>query len=469
MSIQNCKCGFIQEKNDYSEKRAKCSETTALLNHVTFPCMELVINVFKPSKIYMKPNLDASMFTENLYLPTCHWALIMEITEDKNYRDFKLEGFNTFNEKLTFQLMNIENSDPTTFRVNDIKKGNTAVCLYAYKYEENFTDIKTAGKNLDHLYIFKAPLKILLEEGYKILNDWDSREMNQMPVCFECGQTSETLSRCTVCKLAKYCSKHCQVNSWKKCHKYLCSQMEVLLRLACLPRHLKFNNHFTFKLGHKSALPEYTFNAKFTQKVLPKSITSDSNNNTDLKILKETTNDLNKDSKKCGLCKKTDTESLVANQKPLTKTKCCENWICDDSHKYVVNSFSKISCWRNHERFTICGRHYRDEHIGKWQTCKQCRLNNKNDIFAYIDFSKNEFNFEPNKQLDRISIQCSGCGFSESELKYFSGRVMISPCDYKFYCKKKKCKEIGFPGGYPYHETAFINHTISNRKQLLLH
>ena len=54
------------------------------------------------------------------------------------------------------------------------------------------------------------------------------------------------------------------------------------------------------------------------------------------------------DQPRCGLCGKT---------KNLTKMECCGNWICDDEHKYVMFSYARNSCHRNHLRYTLCGYH----------------------------------------------------------------------------------------------------------------
>ena len=41
---------------------------------------------------------------------------------------------------------------------------------------------------------------------------------------------------------------------------------------------------------------------------------------------------------RCGLCGKT---------RNLTKTECCDHWICDDEDKYVMFSYARNSCHRN--------------------------------------------------------------------------------------------------------------------------
>ena len=66
----------------------------------------------------------------------------------------------------------------------------------------------------------------------------------------------------------------------------------------------------------------------------------------------------------CGLCGATS---------GLTRTDCCGQWICDDEDQYVLFSYARNSCYRNHSRYTLCGFHYNEEHPGKWQDCVECR------------------------------------------------------------------------------------------------
>lgn len=103
---------------------------------------------------------------------------------------------------------------------------------------------------------------------------------------------------------------------------------------------------------------------------------------------------------RCGLCGKI---------KNLTKTKCCSNWICDDIHKYVMFSFARNSCYRNHERYTLCAYHYNEDHTGRWQTCRRCRNDFETEI--YVDYGTNPSNFEklPNPP-SFPPTKCSQCG-----------------------------------------------------------
>jgi hypothetical protein len=86
---------------------------------------------------------------------------------------------------------------------------------------------------------------------------------------------------------------------------------------------------------------------------------------------------------KCGLCGKT---------KKLTKTDCCDQWICDDEDNYVLFSYARNSCSRNHRRYTLCGSHFMERHSGNWQTCQQCRESFETEMYVY--YGTNEYNFE---------------------------------------------------------------------------
>lgn len=103
---------------------------------------------------------------------------------------------------------------------------------------------------------------------------------------------------------------------------------------------------------------------------------------------------------RCGLCGKT---------KNLTQTACCGNWICDDSHKYVMFSYSTNSCYRNHDRYTLCSSHFHEKHSGDWKSCKECLQSFQTEM--YVWYGTNEFNFE---KLDNPPsyepTHCSKCG-----------------------------------------------------------
>ena len=86
---------------------------------------------------------------------------------------------------------------------------------------------------------------------------------------------------------------------------------------------------------------------------------------------------------RCGLCGKTEN---------LTKTECCDQWICDDEDKYIMFSYARNSCHRNHRRFTLCGHHHAEGHSGHWKDCPNCREDFVTELYVY--YGTNEYNFE---------------------------------------------------------------------------
>ena len=103
---------------------------------------------------------------------------------------------------------------------------------------------------------------------------------------------------------------------------------------------------------------------------------------------------------RCGLCGKTEN---------LTKTECCGNWICDDEDEYVLFSYARNSCRRNHRNYTLCGGHHAEGHSGKWQDCPECRKGQETEMYVY--HGTNEYNFEKLKNPPEYKpTRCSKCG-----------------------------------------------------------
>ncbi len=105
------------------------------------------------------------------------------------------------------------------------------------------------------------------------------------------------------------------------------------------------------------------------------------------------------DTPKCGLCGK---------RGKLTKTPCCEQWICDDEDKYELFSYARNSCDRNHDRYTLCSSHYHEEHKGDWQNCTECKESFETEM--YVWYGTNEYNFEKLKNPPSFEpTKCAEC------------------------------------------------------------
>ena len=62
-------------------------------------------------------------------------------------------------------------------------------------------------------------------------------------------------------------------------------------------------------------------------------------------------------------------------------------------------SYKLNSCWRNHNRYTLCGSHYDSKHDGDWKTCKKCKSEFSGNKVAYVDHATNRHNFEKLKNV----------------------------------------------------------------------
>ena len=104
--------------------------------------------------------------------------------------------------------------------------------------------------------------------------------------------------------------------------------------------------------------------------------------------------------RRCGLCGKTG---------KLRKTECCGKWICDDGAKYVLFSYARNSCARNHGRLTLCAFHHNERHAGDWRECARCRESFETEM--YVWYGTNEYNFEKlSNPPSYAPTKCSKCG-----------------------------------------------------------
>lgn len=141
------------------------------------------------------------------------------------------------------------------------------------------------------------------------------------------------------------------------------------------------------------------------------------------------------ETRRCGLCGKTTR---------LTRTACCNQWICDDEDNYVMFSYARNSCFRNHWRYTLCGFHFGEEHEGRWQDCEKCR--NEFETETYVYFGTNEHNFEKLENPPTFEpTKCVRCGvvlnLGEGGYSYGPKGYQCIPCSYGPETKKAAKKQ----------------------------
>jgi uncharacterized protein YecA (UPF0149 family) len=134
--------------------------------------------------------------------------------------------------------------------------------------------------------------------------------------------------------------------------------------------------------------------------------------------------------KKCFICGKT---------KNLVKTPCCEKWICDDEDQYVLFSYARNSCLRNHRRYTLCGQHFDAGHDGDWKTCTRCRKELSKELEMYIWYGTNEYNHE--KLPDPPAFTPSFCAKCRKRIILADGGYTVKAG--KYYCDR--CEPLVMP------------------------
>jgi hypothetical protein len=144
----------------------------------------------------------------------------------------------------------------------------------------------------------------------------------------------------------------------------------------------------------------------------------------DAKVLARRGRNTDLEKPRCGLCGKT---------KNLTKTKCCGQWICDDEDQYVLFSYARNSCNRNHDRYTLCSYHHNEGHTGDWKTCQKCREDFESEIYVY--YGTNEYNFEKlENPPDYEPTRCAKCNqvivLSEGGYSMRGGEYYCANCSY---------------------------------------
>ncbi len=120
---------------------------------------------------------------------------------------------------------------------------------------------------------------------------------------------------------------------------------------------------------------------------------------------------------------------LCGKRGKVMQTDCCGHWICNDHDEYVLFSYARNSCARNHSRFTLCGYHQNEGHAGDWKTCAKCRADFEHELEMYVYYGTNEYNFEklPNPPEFKPT-HCATCG---AVIKLSEGGYSCGPKGYQ--------------------------------------
>lgn len=104
--------------------------------------------------------------------------------------------------------------------------------------------------------------------------------------------------------------------------------------------------------------------------------------------------------------------------------------ICDDEADYVMFSYERNSCHRNHDRFTLCSHHFNEEHDGRWQDCRQCLESFPTEM--YVWYGTNEYNFE--KLENPPAFKPTHCARCSRVIRLSNDGYVMS--EGKYYCER---------------------------------
>ena len=179
---KKCSCGYDPKKKRQPEH---CTETTALLNHLTFPPLN-TLEEFRDEKRHM--------------------AVLLEIISEVNETYCK-ECFaqNCYGEIFRLQFWDCSKccSNPKPSYFDDLKRGNTVAILNPDNCESL---IAINIINYDECLVLKGGLKYLYNEANRLLRHVEMCERDEKRECFGCGNKFDNLKQCSRCKMAHYCS-----------------------------------------------------------------------------------------------------------------------------------------------------------------------------------------------------------------------------------------------------------------------
>jgi len=92
----------------------------------------------------------------------------------------------------------------------------------------------------------------------------------------------------------------------------------------------------------------------------------------------------------------------------LVRTECCNQWLCNEEADHNLYDNGRPSCFKNHEKYTLCAYHHKNGHEGDWKTCQKCKEGFKTEM--YVWHSTNKYNFEKLQNPPQFQpTHCSGC------------------------------------------------------------
>ena len=249
--VKICSCNFgdrgaINEPGAPQLAFDVCPNINKLDNHIDCPSFQAVCHENEPCEPYWR-------LIRGRFKPIRHWCLMGEIKGLDYFIRPHLDIRTRFDEEVRIHFYLEEDQTRPSFSFTDAVIGHTILIMYAEKHD--FLDGTTGVRQEvgDSVVIFKCSMQTLIKTF---------GSMMASPICFECGAkpsspgqnssldqeenpvpvnipsredhdskstlASQSLKKCSGCRIALYCNTVCQTRHWKDSHKNLCSSMKYL-------------------------------------------------------------------------------------------------------------------------------------------------------------------------------------------------------------------------------------------------
>ncbi len=130
---------------------------------------------------------------------------------------------------------------------------------------------------------------------------------------------------------------------------------------------------------------------------------------------------------------------LCNNESKLTKTECCNVWLCNGREDNASNANAgpnSNNCNANHNQFTLCAIHHNQKHKDQdWRKCEKCKESFQVQIHTWLGTNQyNHVKLEDSAKMEPTTCKCC------KKVINLDADGFVQKSDGSIHCKK--CENI---------------------------